>query len=503
MLVRKGADILGAGMEKIAGLKPGERTKSFGWSRDKNLVETVNAAWESNKKDLLKQGRWDIESLRFLDREKRIFKNDFLEKMNSLSKDLLNAGDIPFVKRAYKDALGQFMDSNGLKIVSDEAHEYARRRAFEATYKQSNLLSDTIQKWKNTKGVGMLVEAAIPFSKTPANLAARAFEYSPGGLMKALYSKASGKSAAVVIEDLAKGLTGSSIAGLGFLLADMGWAKSERNRSRNAEATLQQMGEQPNSITTPLGSYTFDWAQPLAVPFAMGVVLHEGLTKTDEIDMQTVIEAVASGSDTIFDMSMLRTFKDLLGGGYGSVTEQIASLPASYALQAFPTVLGQAARVVDPIKRNTYDQNKVKQMGKSIAARTPFLSKALEPKLDIFGKEQKQSGAVGQFLNPGFWKEKSDDPITQEVTKLYKATKDTSILPKVAPTYIMSGGKRYDLTPAEITAFQRTMGEKNYTDISKYLKANQSASEEAKTKRLAQIVKGNYDIAKKQFLSGK
>ena len=83
----------------------------------------------------------------------------------------------------------------------------------------------------------------------------------------------------------------------------------------------------------------------------------------------------------------------------------------------------------------------------------PFASKKLEPKLDVFGREQKQDGALHQFLNPGFWKAKSDDPVTQEIVRLYRATRETDILPKVAPTAGFSrDGAKYKFTPGTTDA---------------------------------------------------
>lgn len=499
MGLRKTADTVGAGLEKTFRLQEGQRSKTVGWSRDKNLVETVNREWDINKKDLLQEGRYDIESFSMLNREKPIFKNRKLEGANEFSKWALNVGDAPFLKRAYTDALGQYMKVNNLREVTEAAGEYAKRRAYEATFKQINFLSDTLSRLKRTPGIGRGVEALIPFSKTPTNIVMRAVEYSPLGLMKALYSKTAGKQPADVIEDLAKGLTGSGIAALGYFLADMGWARAEKSSSKNAEALIQQKGEQQNSIITPLGSYTFDWAQPFAVPLAMGMVLFENLDKKDTIDVKAMADSLAAGTDTVFNMSVLQNIKEFMGG-YGGISEQIAGLPLSYVEQALPTVMGQITRTLDDTKRSTYDPNPVKQTLKGIAVRVPGLSKTLEPKLDVFGNEQKQGGALQQFLSPGYWKDKAEDPVTQEIIRVYKMTKNGNMLPKVAPFKFTYNRKEITLLPAEVTQFQRTMGQKNYEDIQRFLNDNPQASDERKAKALAAIVDENYENTKKMFI---
>jgi hypothetical protein len=424
-VTRKTADTMAASLERVARLPEGQRTKSIGWSKDKNLVNTVNKEWESNKTDLMKSGRWDLENLKFgmLNRDKRIFNNNALDFLDNLSKDTLNFEDAVFMKRAYTDALGQYMSANKMTAVTDAAKNYARRRAWEATFRQANWLSDTIQGLKRKGGIiGKATDIAIPFSKTPANIMQRAVEYSPAGLIKALYSKAKGKSANDVIEDLAKGMVGTGIASLGFLLASMGWARGEKESSKNAEAILSQLGEQAYSISTPLGSYTYDWAQPISVPFAMGVAVYESLEKSarksegeEGLDgftraLNAAQSAVTTGAETIFNLTMMQNIQDLLGGGYGSVSESLLSLPSDYISQAFPTLFGQGARTADDTKRSTYDPNQLKQMANTFIAKTPVASKTLQPNLDVFGREQSQSGGlprgIQQFLNPGYSKKK-------------------------------------------------------------------------------------------------
>jgi len=506
--LRKYSDAIGAMVEKAAEkakiIKPGGRTKSVFWKRNKSLIPIVEKAWKDNQKDLLNIGRWDIENLRLLNYEKPIFKTKWLEALNQFSKNTLNWEDAIFFQNAYKDSLGQYMNANKLGKVTEQAHQYAKRRAMEATFKQTNMVASFINRAKAKGGVvGKLTEAAIPFSKTPANIVSSSIDYSPVGLLKLIYSK--NKAPAEVIETLSKGMAGTSIAGLGFLLASLGWARSEKSTSKNAEAILNQMGEQPNSIITPIGSYTFDWAQPFAVPFAMGMVMYESVAKKDNVDIEGITEAVAAGGDTIFNMSMLQNIKDLFGGSYGSPTEKIMGLPVAYFEQAFPTLFGQATRSIDPVRRSTYDPNPVKKFGKEILAKTPFASKLLEPKLDVFGKEQKQNSPLEQFFSPGYSKGKSDDEVTKEIARLYKSTNETDILPKVAPYKLTSSGKTIQLTPKEVTEFQRTMGEENYNKILLLINSPKykKASDDEKSKMLSKIVRDNYDKAKKELLKNK
>ena len=108
----------------------------------------------------------DIENMRALNREKRIFKSDLLEKGSNISRNTLSAEDYFFKERAYKDALGGYMKSNNLTEVSDAAREYAKRRALEATYQDANMVATWLNKVKSSGGIGgKMIEERYPLSR--------------------------------------------------------------------------------------------------------------------------------------------------------------------------------------------------------------------------------------------------------------------------------------------------------------------------------------------------
>lgn len=446
--LRKTSDTMGAALEK-AFLKPGQRTKSIGWSKEKELVDVVNKDWETHKATLSKGGRWDLDA-KVLEQEKPIFakgratkwvekvsgkemKKGILEMVNEFSKNTLNAEDAYFLKRAYKDALGQFLKANNLKAVSNEARDYATRRAFEATFKQANALSNIINNAKRSR-LGTFVDIKIPFSKTPANIVYRGAEYSPIGLIKLVYGK---RSPAEVIEIISKATTGTGLIAAGMYLASMGWAKTEPTRSKALENIKGLVGEQAYSIKTPMGSYTFDWAQPTSIPLAMGIAMYESMAKNksgeDEIGLaETVWDALVKGGDTIFNTTMLKNIKDMLGGNFSTASEAVMSAPADFVEQLLPSLTGQIARTVDPYRRDTKDSNPLMEIGKNIVAKVPIASTILPKKYDVYGKPQENSNWFFQFLSPSNYKENTNDAVSQELVRLNNATKKTDFLPQFA-----------------------------------------------------------------------
>ena len=61
MGMRKAADTIGAALQK-AFVPAGQRTQSVGWSFNKDIVAKVNENWDTVKKDILGESRWEMET---------------------------------------------------------------------------------------------------------------------------------------------------------------------------------------------------------------------------------------------------------------------------------------------------------------------------------------------------------------------------------------------------------------------------------------------------------
>lgn len=504
------ADKIAAGLEaaavKSGKMKQESRTKKMGWRKDKTLVGVVDKDWEAVKKDLGRIGKYEVETglkgLRSLSFEKPIYKTKSLEKLNRFSMDLLNLEDVIFMRVAYKDALGQFMRARRLKEVTVEARKYAERRALEATYKEANRLSTLIQEYKASGSLGgRLLDAAFPFTKTPLNIVSRAIDYSPAGLLRVLFSTR--RPPEEVIEMLAKGLTGTGIVLLGYLLANWGWARGSDDKKKKGEELTKLSGDHPYSITTPKGSYKLDWAQPFSVPFFMGVVAKEKMEEQDEFSFETVFDAIAAGGDTIFELSMLQTIKDFTG--YSSTTGNIMGLPVDYVKQGIPTILRQTAYTVDTTKRSGFGSDDYDKLKREIYMQIPGVSKVLEPRLNILGQEQKQGNWFQQYFNPGLWTWKSKDPVVIELQRLYDSAGTADMIPKLAPHDFAYDKKEYKLAPKDVTAWQKAMGQMNYEDIYKAINHPEYADldDEERVDGITKIVNKNYKIVKDYYLDYK
>ena len=211
---------------------------------------------------------------------------------------------------------------------------------------------------------------------------------------------------------------------------------------------------------------------------------------------QAIANSIITGSDTIFNTTVLSNIRDIFGGEYGSPAKAISEVPADLLMQSIPTIFGTIARSVDTTRRKTYSEKLGGRTLKSGLTKIPFASKLLEPNLDIWGREIKQDGLVNNLLNPGRFRKIDDNVVTQKVEELYKKTGDTRVIPKVAPYSFTDNGKTIRLTDKEVTKMQRSMGQKNMESIARLIQ--NGTFSEATVKR---VIDFNYNQAKRQILN--
>lgn len=499
--VKQASDLVAEGAEKF--IPQAQRTKSF--RKAPEALDIASKYWDANKKDLTQGGRWELFGVSSPFADKKIFNTKVLSFLDDISKKSLEGEDRFFLKRHFVNDLAGFMTARGLKEPNQEAIDYALRRAQEATFREANSLADAINKSKGSKA-GFLVEAAIPFTKTPANIAKTGIDYSPIGLLKGTFELFSGRyTPQQSIEELAKGLTGSGVALIGYYMAKNGLARGDYKKDRDEEAILEMSGMLPNSIKIPNGSYTVDWAQPSAIPFFMGVSFYESLKQSQGDDVaQAFFDAMVAGGDTVINQTMLSNIKDLFSG-YGSTTEKIAQLPVDYLTQTFPTIAGQTARVIDPTKRQRDYTSQVNSTITGLQSRTPFASFNLPPKRDIYGQPQIYGKGIGntinQYINPGNVAKSDNDPTTKELLRLYES-QGKSFLPRQTVYDFTYNKEKYELDNKEISEFQRIMGEYTKRELDRLFNSSnyKSYSDEAKAKAVKRINDTAYDLAKKEII---
>ena len=489
MLTRKSDDAVANLLEK--GLKQENRTRRLGWSfteHGRNIRNVVDEATDRARMELQRVGKFDISNSSIL-RARDPFQSKILQPINKLSRlnsRLLEAEDSLFFTRAFRDNLGQIMTARGMDEVTDEVYDLAMKRGMEAVFRGKNGMSEVIDSLKHTKfkGVNTVVDVLMPFSETPSNILINSLQHSPfelGRVAADVFMNLRGKSnveAAEIINKLSKAITGTGLFALGMYLGNSGLASSKFEYQGKRGKAGQIEGNQENALHIGDLSISFDWLQPSAVPVLAGVRFAEMDDVKDEEGKelsadQKVFEYadnltsfLMSGMDTFFEQSFMQSLGEALAQERGerltAAAGVLLSVPQQAVSQAIPTVVGQLARTIDPIQRQTKGDTDTQTAINKLLSKIPGASTMLEPQLDAFGQEVRRSNAdswienaFNQFVNPSNASHAlyTDDDAVQEMMRVFQATDDTKALPS-----IVESTEEKPLTVREITEEQKRVG---------------------------------------------
>lgn len=489
MLTRKSDDAVANWLEK--GLKQENRTRRLGWSfteHGRNIRNVVDEATDRARMELQRVGKFDISNSSIL-RARDPFQSKILQPINKLSRlnsRLLEAEDSLFFTRAFRDNLGQIMTARGMDEVTDEVYDLAMKRGMEAVFRGKNGMSEVIDSFKHTrfKGVNTVVDVLMPFSETPSNILINSLQHSPfelGRVAADVFMNLRGKSnveAAEIINKLSKAITGTGLFALGMYLGNSGLASSKFEYQDKRGKAEQIAGNQENALHIGDLSISFDWLQPSAVPVLAGVRFAEMDDVKDEEGKelsadQKVFEYadnltsfLMSGMDTFFEQSFMQSLGEALAQERGerltAAAGVLLSVPQQAVSQAIPTVVGQLARTIDPIQRQTKGDTDTQTAINKLLSKIPGASTMLEPQLDAFGQEVRRSNAdswienaFNQFVNPSNVSHAlyTDDDAVQEMMRVFQATDDTRALPS-----IVESTEEKPVTVREITEEQKRVG---------------------------------------------
>lgn len=409
---------------------------------------------------------------------KNVFQNlsdekSVMENIRQFTYGLLELGDEPFVRKEFVDRMASFIEARGYKSLDEvpqEAFDAATQSALKATFKDDNRLTRLVSSVK--KETGALGEVLMPFTKTPANIAVRAFDYSPAGLAMGIrrWVKNGGDPSAY-IDDISKGLTGTALIGLGALLYKAGIITGPASDNADQAQYDKMQGKLPYSIKVGNNYYTFDWMQPASSPLILGSTLASQAEKDGRLDGQSVAEAIKKSvvamGDSLLNMSPLQSVSDVFGG-YGTPTENLLNEFVEFPQRFIPSTLGAIARVADPVQRQTFSNGDTLATQIATAqSKIPGASQSLPAAYDTWGREITRAdnlaeGIFNQFVNPGQTGNATPTPMDDEISRLFEATGQTGVFPQKANWSETYGGETHKLTNEQYSDYQRTMGQISY-----------------------------------------
>lgn len=516
------------------------RGKSLVWGNKADRA-LLKAAWAdyANVADIVSNGgKYNDSAMgnKHIEEGRRIFKGILtpIEWVRRGNSNLLEWEDMWFSKPHYAYALAQYCKANNItaeqisrgKAIAP-AREYAIKEAQKATYKDTNAFSQMVSElgrggkrnWA-TNLKRTLVEGALPFRKTPANILVRGVEYSPIGFIKGLIDlrkvgkEVDGKvfTASEAIDSISAGLTGSGLLALGIFLAAQGLIRGHGEDEEKEKEFNDMMGHQNYSLELPSGeSITLDWLAPESLPFFTGVAIWE-ITKgkKEDVNFATILSSVMGMSDPMLEMSFLQGINDVLESvGYAKSNDMkaiptvLSSLVTSYITQAVPTLFGQIERTSEEERMTTYTEknsifnNDMQYTLGKMSAKIPFWDYNQIPYIDAWGRHEASGSALkrglNNFLNPAYTSTIETSSMEKELLRLYEQTGDGGVFPTRADKKFTVYGTDKYLTAEEYVRYATQKGQKSYnlvTDLVKS-KAYKKLSDEEKVK----AIKETYDYA--------
>ena len=452
---------LGTAMEAMV-LKPEQRTKS--------IIGT-----DADSRALLSWAKQDAKTQSVTDRmeytattgdsapsdigdQRQIFKTKLLEKARTGLNDLMSAEDMIFKRSAYATSLASFLKARSVTAqqVQDgsvdastlkAARDYAVEEAMKATFNDHNAFSDIFVnfRYKGNNPVMKLLNTAaegiLPFRRTPANIVARATEYSPIGLAKTIVAD-SGKvrngsiSAAEYIDNLASGITGTGAMALGYALA-AGIIEGVRLVGNEDDEDEKRMGHQSYALEIGDISIPIDWAAPAVLPLFMGANLYATLNpESEEVSTSAFIaflDACANTLEPMLELSCLSSLNDLLTDArYAEEGRELyaiaASAATSYLLQGLPTLGGQIEQAFENEKKSVYADSSdpfIREVQQTIGRATqkiPGIDLFQTEKVDAWGEPQEKKGVVESifdaFINPAYDSLIEETAVDAEISRL-------------------------------------------------------------------------------------
>lgn len=527
-----GKNAIGIALERT--LSKDNRTKARLTAKDKATIEfaksdfdTVNAEESKSSKNKYN------ESLNGLDVEEKVFKNKALEWARKTNSNLLEWEDTKAKRKRYSKSFAQFIKARGWDYQNltdsqlDSARNYAMREAKRATFQDTSEVANALNKFSHQNiATEVLVEGLLPFKKTPINILKRGVEYSPFGIAKGITElawdvKKGNMNASQAIDTLSCGLSGTAMMMVGVLLSSLGVLISTSDDDKEGEFD-KLSGNQEYALQFFGKSYTIDWIAPLSMPLFIGAEIENAVERGDADNgagIGRVLDALTGISDPMFNLSMLQGINSSIKTVRYSDNPTIdlaANTVSGYLGQGIPTILGQTARTVDTTRRNSYYTPKDSAAGKLIdktikktAAKIPGVSMLLEPYIDKWGNEQVADNwvlnAFENFASPGYYSENTNDSVTEEMARLYKATSDTGVVPHSAKSSLSTGGNTYRLSEKEYTQYQKTLGKASHEQLQKLINstAYSNMSNEEKAVAVGKMYRYAEESAKVEFYKGR
>ena len=481
---------------------------------------------------------------------------------------LLEWSDELFLKFHFVDSVVQSCKARGLdpsnltseelqsviKTATGEAQRATFRDVSDAAKLINELKSVTPNDGRFKRGVSWVADTTLPFVNVPINVGRRAWDYSPFGLgegiatIRKAWKTGDSKQVKKAIDKMASGATGTGIFVVGILLGRSGGATATLSDGKEGyyeqdqghqEYSLNIEGE--NGIDIPFIelknedgiSISLSPFAPWSIPLFMGVEAGNAMDG-GKINWSGLLDVAGGALSPMLDMSVLQGPSDILNSIRKSenapamFVNLILTTMTNHYMQYVPTLMGQMARIQDPVRRDTtsYQENSVmKNLDKT---KLKFISKIpstpltdnslynisstrLNPYLDAWGREQKTyedskaKRAAYELFSPTYVRQKNITALDDEINRLNKlaANEDEVTVPtKFFDTALSLNGEKIQIDRNDIYEYNKVKGQESYRKASKLIETDEyrNATAEEQRKMLNQVFSEAGKEAKQQTL---
>lgn len=477
--------------------------------------------------------------------EAKVFNNRFLEGAKKLNSAALEAEDQMFMKINFDSAFAQYCKANGKKVGDlteefiQQASEHAYNEALRATYRDPSKLADALARFRKNLNVKatddatmkvaktagkVVMDSALPFTKTPINILRRGVSHSPLGLAKGMYQIARAKDAISLqkaITQVAEGLTGTGVVALGMYMGNKGLANGSLGEYNGEYKWKQLLGKQDYALNIGDYSITMDWAAPICMPFFVGVELGNAMLKEGG-NIWDGIESLSQIYQPVLEMSMLsgvQNLFDFANGDSKDIVKFMGNAAQNLVSQFIPTLVGQTARTLVPERKialstaeNKLQRDTEKYIDK-LENKIPGLTNTNQSFVDMFGRtDSKQSptdylkAGLENFLSPAYVQKKETDRTVLELENLRQELGSEG--KDVVPTdYSSRYTVRYDgrdirMTPEQFTEYKKVRGQEVYKGLSSLTSSSeyQNMTTDEKKEAVRDVYEAASDAAKRSIV---
>lgn len=481
--------------------------------------------------------------------EAKVFNNRFLEGAKKLNSAALEAEDQMFMKINFDSAFAQYCKANGKKVgdLTDEfiqqASEHAYNEALRSTYRDPSKLADALARFRKNLNVKatddatmkvaktagkVVMDSAVPFTKTPINILRRGVSHSPlaltWGLTKGMYDIVKATDAIKVqkaITNIAEGLTGTGVMVLGMYMGNKGLANGSLGEYNSEYKWKQLLGKQDYALNIGDYSITMDWAAPICMPFFVGVEIGNSMLKEGG-NLWDGIESLSQIYQPVLEMSMLsgvQNLFDFANGDSKDIVKFMGNAAQNLVSQFIPTLVGQTARTLVPERKialstaeNKLQRDTEKYIDK-LENKIPGLTNTNQSFVDMFGRtDSKQSptdylkAGLENFLSPAYVQKKETDRTVLELENLRQELGSEG--KDVVPTdYSSRYTVRYDgrdirMTPEQFTEYKKVRGQEVYKGLSSLTSSSeyQNMTTDEKKEAVRDVYEAASDAAKRSIV---